>query len=347
MPLSKISLENFTVFEKLEIPFTYGVNVFIGENSTGKTHILKLLYSACQSARQKVTAVDFPQKTARTFRPDELSLHRLVRHGSGNSAAKITICSEHGELSLSFDAKHKKNIETRGEETWNAVFSNRLSTFIPAKEILSHSRNLLQAIDQGNVDFDDTYKDIVSAASVDLKKGPESEKTKKYLDTLSGITKGRVEVHDEEFYLCPNKQDKLEFQLVAEGLRKIALLWQLIKNGTLEKGAILFWDEPEANINPRNIPFIVDMLLNLQRDGVQIFLATHDYMFAKYLEVRKGRAEGTIFEDDIMFHAFYREGGETGPVRVEQGESFTVLENNSIVKQSIDLYKEEVERVMR
>lgn len=41
-----------------------------------------------------------------------------------------------------------------------------------------------------------------------------------------------------------------EFNLVAEGIRKMVLLWQLVKNGTLEKGSVLFWDEPEANINP-------------------------------------------------------------------------------------------------
>lgn len=41
-----------------------------------------------------------------------------------------------------------------------------------------------------------------------------------------------------------------EFNLVAEGIRKMVLLWQLVKNGTLEKGSVLFWDESEANINP-------------------------------------------------------------------------------------------------
>ena len=53
-------------------------------------------------------------------------------------------------------------------------------------------------------------------------------------------------LQDDRFYLKPGTQAKLEFNLVAEGLRKIALLWQLIKNGTLEKGSVLFWDEPEA-----------------------------------------------------------------------------------------------------
>ena len=52
----------------------------------------------------------------------------------------------------------------------------------------------------------------------------------------------------DEFYL-KSGNSKQEFNLVAEGIRKMALLWQLVKNGTLEKGSVLFWDEPEANVN--------------------------------------------------------------------------------------------------
>lgn len=74
---------------------------------------------------------------------------------------------------------------------------------------------------------------------------------------------------------------------MAEGLRKVALLWQLIKNGTLEKGAVLFWDEPEANINPKYIPVLAELLIMLESEGVQIFVSTHDYFLAKYIEVKR------------------------------------------------------------
>lgn len=79
----------------------------------------------------------------------------------------------------------------------------------------------------------------------------------------------------------------MEFNLVAEGLRKIALLWQLIKNGTLEKGSVLFWDEPEANINPKYIPVLAELLIMSESEGVQIFVSTHDYFLSKYIEVKR------------------------------------------------------------
>lgn len=55
------------------------------------------------------------------------------------------------------------------------------------------------------------------------------------MDILQKHSNGKVKLQDERFYLQPGTQAKPEFNLVAEGLRKIALLWQLIKNGTLEK----------------------------------------------------------------------------------------------------------------
>ena len=42
MPLTKIELNNVTVFNKMTVEFNTGVNVFLGENGVGKTHIMKL-----------------------------------------------------------------------------------------------------------------------------------------------------------------------------------------------------------------------------------------------------------------------------------------------------------------
>jgi recombinational DNA repair ATPase RecF len=52
---SKIRFDNFTVFETLDIALSPGVNIFIGENGTGKTHILKTLYCACDITKSKKT----------------------------------------------------------------------------------------------------------------------------------------------------------------------------------------------------------------------------------------------------------------------------------------------------
>ena len=45
--ITRIHLENFTSFANLEQEFSPGINVIIGANGTGKTHLLKTLYAAC------------------------------------------------------------------------------------------------------------------------------------------------------------------------------------------------------------------------------------------------------------------------------------------------------------
>ena len=54
MYIKHLELENFTVLHELNMDFSRGINVFIGENGMGKTHIMKALYSACQAVKPDV-----------------------------------------------------------------------------------------------------------------------------------------------------------------------------------------------------------------------------------------------------------------------------------------------------
>ena len=319
MYIKHLDLENFTVLHELNMDFSRGINVFIGENGMGKTHIMKALYSACQAVKPDVS---FSQKLVRVFRPDGFGIHRLLSRSNRGGRARVKVVSDGASVEMTFTNRTAKYGATViGEEKWENQKGNVESTFIPAKEILSNSRNLPEAVMKGNVEFDDTYIDIIAAARVDLSHGPDTTERKRYLKILHKITQGRVTVADERFYLKPGNQARIEFNLVAEGIRKIALLWQLIKNGTLEKGAMLFWDEPEANINPKYIPILAEMLLELQRNEVQIFISTHDYVLAKYLEIKQKE------DDKLQYHSFYIENQE---ICFETG-TFSELKHNSIM----------------
>lgn len=332
MAIKRIEMENITVFDKMDIDFTEGINIFTGENGVGKTHVMKFLYSACQAVKHDVS---FPQKTIRVFRPDGSNIQRLVARKNRGGTASVKIISDTSNISMKFTTRTKKwDAEVKNEEKWEQQLSDLSSIFIPAKEILSNAYNLTEAVLKGNVDFDDTYLDIIASAKVNVSPGKDSIERRKYLDVLQKISDGKVTIDNERFYLKPGSQAKIEFHLVAEGLRKIALLWQLIKNGTLEKGAVLFWDEPEANMNPIHIPVIVELLLLLQREGVQIFVSTHDYFVAKYFDVR--RTGG----DRIKFHSFYKENKNT--ICYEGKETFFDLEHNTIMDTFMELYHEEI-----
>lgn len=299
MKFESIKLKNFTVFTNCEITLGAGINVFLGENGTGKTHILKLLYSAAQASRHDVS---FSRKIVGTMQPDMLCIHRLLSRSRGNKTASVSIAAsnEAGDarrLQVSFSRQTKKwDAKVTGEQSWEKDFPKVSSIFIPVREILSNCYNLPSAVSAGNIKFDDTYIDIINSAKIDISTGRDTVARRKLLNSLEKLTKGKVSYDErsDEFYLRVGNSMQ-EFNLIAEGIRKLALLWQLVKNGTLEKGSVLFWDEPEANLNPSCIPIIAAFLVALQQAGVQIFLATHDYVLSKYLELYCKGAGNLVF----------------------------------------------------
>ena len=190
-----------------------------------------------------------------------------------------------------------------------------------------------------NVSFDDTYLDVINAAKIMISPGKDAAIKKILLKQIEAIIDGRIlfDKKQDEFYLT-HGNTKIEFNLVAEGIRKIALLWQLVKNGVLVSGSVLFWDEPEANINSIHIPIIAEILLNLQQNGVQIFISTHDYFLNKYLEVKRQTS------DKVMFHSFFYDEDHT--VAVESAPHFKELTHNPILDTFINLYQEEIDKAM-
>lgn len=352
MFIQKISLKNITVFDTLDMQFSDGINVFIGPNGVGKTHLLKILYSACCAADPKVS---FSNKIVSCFAPDEHRISRLVRRKQANNDASIDITSKNEKigkllsnsktfnsktLSASFSNKTSKwDAEVAGEEGWEKQWEGLSSVFIPVKEILSHSYNLNAAVAMNNVSFDDTYLDVINAAKIMISPGKDAAIKKILLKQIEAIIDGRIlfDKKQDEFYLT-HGNTKIEFNLVAEGIRKIALLWQLVKNGVLVSGSVLFWDEPEANINSIHIPIIAEILLNLQQNGVQIFISTHDYFLNKYLEVKRQTS------DKVMFHSFFYDEDHT--VAVESAPHFKELTHNPILDTFINLYQEEIDKAM-
>ena len=50
--LKKISVKNLTVFRELDLTCCSGLNVIVGENGMGKTHLLKVAYAVVNESCQ-------------------------------------------------------------------------------------------------------------------------------------------------------------------------------------------------------------------------------------------------------------------------------------------------------
>jgi hypothetical protein len=80
-------------------------------------------------------------------------------------------------------------------------------------------------------------------------------------------------------------------------------------------------------LNPRLITRVVDVLVELARHGVQVVLATHDYLLTRQLSIL---AEyGRVAPGSVRFFGLARDEPE-GPVRVTSGELLADLTENPI-----------------
>jgi ABC-type branched-subunit amino acid transport system ATPase component len=333
MTLSRIRFERFTAFDDLDLNLSPGVNVFIGANATGKTHLMKVAYAACDITK---TQLDFAEKLVRVFLPSGRALGRLVKRqqASSRGAAEVYRGKQKLRVSFSNHATVPDSATVTGARAW--VGEPIECVYIPVKEMLSNAPGFRSLYAQREVHFEEVYADILDRAYRPALRGPTDAQRRRLLKIIQRAMDGKVTVKEEEFFLR-NKQGNLEFSLLAEGMRKLGLLWLLIQNGTLLGGSVLFWDEPETNLNPKQFGELIEILLELQRLDVQVFLATHDYAILKELDLRRKK------DDEIAFHSLYRDQ-DSSNLSCHSADDFLNIHPNAITEAFADLYDREVKR---
>jgi len=326
MTIKSIELKNFTVFESIKCKFSPGINIIIGENGTGKTHLLKVLYAFCNASARDSS---LPLELRPLFNSNPLIKGVLNRKINEDVALNIQIGEKTYDYTLSLSSD-KSGYTGYGDHLSVEVFS----TFIPAKEMLSISN--ITRIDEKfdkELAMDKSLISIIKKAqSMKLNNPPEI--AVKIAPKLEAIIGGTVFVKesDNTFWIRKINGDEILFAMEAEGIRKFGLLWQLLMNGSVDKNTALFWDEPEANLNPKLIPVLVGVLMELSRHGVQIFLATHDYNLMKYFSIAKKE------HDQIVFHSLYK---TADGAKSESSEDYASLEKNVIIDAEIKLLEDD------
>jgi ABC-type ATPase involved in cell division len=337
--ITHIKLENMTAFASLDQPFSTGINVLIGANGTGKTHLLKTLYAACAITTGEDAEKGFSLKFRNVFAPYEGRVGRLSRRQSTSVKTRIVITRAGGSKLAAEFSNHTNKVEdirVTGEAAWKKEPLE--SAYIPVKEMLAHAPGFLATASKREIAFEEVYVDIIKRAFLPKLMGPTDRDRLRLLNALQKAIDGKVVAKGEYFFL-KNRQGDLEFTLLAEGMRKLALIWLLIQNGTLLNGSILFWDEPEANLNPSLMGEVVEVILELQRLGVQVFLSTHNYVLLKEFDLRKKSG------DAVRYISLFRDDSES--VVGKWSDTYRGIEPNAIADTFSNLYKLDIARALK
>ncbi len=335
MGIKRLRIEQFTAFKNLDLFFSPGINILIGENGIGKTHLLKVLYAGCDIT---ISEDNFIDKLIRDFLPTGKKVGRLVQRQRGIASTVIEIFSDKTRLYVSFtshtDNSKSNDINIHGLPDWKAQIL--ACAYIPSSEVLINAPNYRDLYDSSDMSFEEIEVDLIGYALIPALRGPTEHRKKESIDIIEELSGGKVMSKHEEFFLR-SSHGNLEFSLLGEGLRKLALLGHLIRNGTLHDGSVLFWDVPEADLNPKTIKLLARILLHLQQMGVQVFMATHSYLLLKELELQREE------EDDLMYHVLYRYEDE---IKVRSAPSCFQLPINPIADAYMDVYDREIKKLL-
>ena len=327
--ITRIRLKRFTAFEELDFAPSPGINVLTGANGTGKTHLMKAAYAACHISKTQENLAD---KLNRLFLPSGRRIGRLVRWRQRQSKCEVEIHRDPIKIRISFSGRTNTTRSIRNIDAENWYKHPMESVYIPVEEMLANAPGFRSLYGQREIHFEEIYADIIDRAYLPILKGRPDITRERLLDLLSEAMDGKILTKGEEFFL--RKRGDLEFTLLAEGIRKLGLLYLLIQNGSLSEGSVLFWDEPETNLNPKLFKPVIKILLELQSIGIQIFLATHDYVILKELDLQ------SELTDAVAYHSLYLRDSE---INLQTTDHYLDLHENAIMDTFDSLYDRAIE----
>lgn len=340
--LESVKLQNFTAFKELQLNCSKGINIFIGANSTGKSHLLKLMYTLCSANKpveaklNKKPATILFDKLNGIFKP-EGKIGRLCRNESPKSIVKAKFS---GAKSIKFAISSDIN-EVVVMENDNYLNYDWIPVFIPPKEMLSSFPGFSSLYLQREITIDETYFDLCQALEIPKLKEKPDILVDNLLNSIKLACGGEfLLIKQQRFYYKPDKGTMLEAELSAEGFRKLGILQRLLQNGRIRPfiSGPLFWDEPEANLNPKLIKTVVDILIELSRGGQQIFLASHDYVLLKWFDLLMKN------DDEVTFHALFQ--NKKGEVEISSTNDYLKIQPNAIDDAYAEIIDKEIAQSM-
>ena len=292
--ITSLQVKNFTVFGEAKLDFGKNLNVIVGENGAGKTHLLKLAYSVLATSWEegrKPTAgaptksllqPKLSEKLVNVFRPE--SLGRLARRRQGHERCEVRMkfATKAWDVAFSFSTQSKSEVAIDALPT---AWVDAAPAYLPTRDLLTIYPGFVAMYASHFLEFEETWRDTCLLLGAPLKRGVKEKHARELLEPLEKAMGGAIELDQNGRFYFRNASGRMEMPLVAEGLRKLGMLARLIATGALLDKGCLFWDEPEANLNPRIIRTVASSIVELSASGIQVFIASHSLFLLREIEM--------------------------------------------------------------
>ena len=286
-------VRNLTVFPDAYFQFGQGLNVITGDNGTGKTHLLKFLYSTLSSLYTARNSSFHKVPTKAAFGPylssklfgmfgSEIIGH-LVRRAKGVGRCDAVMNFVEFDCNYSLYISNVKKTEVVIDNlplAWPR--KEGAFVYISAHEPISNTQQTILVDTFHNTSGKQPGRDNLFAIS----------------EKLEDIAGGKIEWDpvDGCFFFrdrnISSKHGRLDTSLAAGGSHIFAELARLIKDGAIPNSGCIFWDCPETGLSVSNIRKVAQVLVDLGDVGVQVFVVTHSLYLLGEIETFMSKARG-------------------------------------------------------
>lgn len=338
--IDRLQMKNFGMIKEFNCDQFSNINLIIGENGTGKTFLLKSLYSAVKAMEEYKRGDDITpmngilsEKLRWIFQVDKLGdmVSKTPEEG-------LEFQIQMGELKMGYQFSKSAASKVGAVDAPDKGKEGN-SVFIPAKEVLSLFSVILKSreIDKA-FGFDDTYYDLAKALRISPSRGKNYTVFAESRKVVSDVIDGKVEYDENsgKWSYRNKKNQKFSIGATSEGVKKIAIMDRLLANGYLNANSIIFIDEIESALHPKAVCQFLDMIDNIANDmGLQVFITSHSYFVIKKLLLIAMKKEHSVSCISL------NKGQE-----VQICDLYDGMPENSIIDTSIQLYEQEIEEVL-
>lgn len=336
--IRKLAVEGVTVFPQREaFHFVPGVNIIVGGNDSGKSHLMKLCYAiskwGCDGNRRELPEVWAEEKRLRRDLLRVFGTHQLTSltaRNRGNGQATLQASLEGhkvplGAAELAFHFTAGQEEEGLHIKKLPQRFLSENSVFISPREVLSIYPCYMQAGKRYPELLDSASWELCRALEEEPDSTPIPEALRYVIKQIETLFAGKLQRINGRFYLQRLGQEPLELNLIAEGFKRLGTLGLLIGNGTVRAGTSLFWDEPEMNLNTSHLPLLVSIILGLCRAGVQVMLTTHSLFLLRELVIQL--ADRLNSKVSRKFFGLQPPGNSNSGVRTSTGDTLDEIDH--------------------